>query len=93
MTTVMFQLVKLEGAVREYLEDLEKGGYNSNTHRRKLARLVKYKGKTSYKRGIDVCRVEYRVEKLSEQEKAILFDYDGIAEDNKITKIMKKEGY
>ena len=39
-----------------------------------------------------MCRVEYRVEKLSEQDKAILFDYDGIAEDNKVTRLVKKEG-
>lgn len=37
-------------------------------------------------------KVEYRVEKVSEREKAILFDYDGIAEDNEVTKIIKKEG-
>lgn len=38
-------------------------------------------------------KVVYKVEKLSEREKAILFDYDGMAEDNEVTRIVKKEGY
>jgi hypothetical protein len=38
-------------------------------------------------------KVMYRIEKVSEREKAILFDYDGMEEDNKITEIMEKNGY
>lgn len=37
-------------------------------------------------------KIMYRIEKVSEREKAILFDYDGMAQDNEITKIVKKAG-
>lgn len=33
-----------------------------------------------------------RIEKVSKEEKAILFDYEGMAQDNEIIKIVKKEG-
>ena len=38
-------------------------------------------------------KVIYRIEKVSERERAILFDYDGMEEDNKITEIVEKNGY
>jgi len=34
------KLYELKDAVWEYLDDLSKGGYNKNTHRSKLCKLV-----------------------------------------------------
>ena len=41
--TIMMQLCELERAVKEFLDDLDTGGYNSNARIGKLKRLVKWK--------------------------------------------------